>query len=355
MLLFQIMLKFVVLANLFAGCSSEALQTTSNERSVNEENPAPSENEKTDNKKETEATGSDVPADVNSLFLSLDCKALAGEASLGRYELMCRVTDKLGKFLIPNDFASSYSWHVDGTQSLDSNISITETVDDIGYGVKIIIGKDQSVKAAVLTELNIKLDYVEKTSKKSGFVSRRLDSIYASLANQKYIRFAVLSIKDHVLTEPIQFLNKISIKIDGEWLDLTINGTTGALSLGPLPVSSNGTLADVAIFLNIFGKNNPVLSAALLSRFAGTAEFNAAEPLYLNFGDGNPISMTGLRYNDGLPIPSRNLAAGFPDEFQFETSTDNISWTPVKESRIKIDDVTDDDNFDFVFTGSEVK
>jgi hypothetical protein len=355
MVLFQKMLKFVVLANLFAGCSSEALQNTSNERSVKEEQPASTDNETAGKKEETDASGSDVPADVNALFLSLDCAALPGEANLGRYELMCRVVDKLGKVLLPNDFASSYSWQVDGSQMLDSNVSITESQDETGYGVKITIGKDQYVKAAVLTELNIKLDYVEKSSNKPGTVSRRLDSIYAGLANQKYVRFAIFSIKDHVNTEPVQFLDKISIKIDGEWLDLTINTTTGALELGNFPVSSNGTLADAAIFLNVLGKNNPVRPAALLTRFANDAEFNALQPLYLNFGDGKPTSITGLRYNGGLPIPSRNLAAGFPDEFQFETSADNVNWTPLKESRIKIGATEDNDNFDFVFNGSEVK
>ena len=354
MVLLRDMLKAAVLATMFAGCSSDALQDSSNLRSGDEEKPAP-EAEAPEQEKESEETGSDVPADVTALFLSLDCKSVTAVQNLGRYELMCRVTDKTGKFLIPADFSLSYNWKVAGIGFQDSNVSFTETNDTTGYSVNIVIGKTEYVTASILSGLNIKLDYVEKVLNKPGSVSTRLDSIYSGLANQKYIRFTIFSVRDHLNSEPIQFLNKISIKLDGQWLDLTVNEADAALMLGSNTVVTNGSVADAAIILNILGKNSPTLPAGFFSRFNGNAAFDASVPLHLNFGTGKPFSITGLRYNDGQPIASRNIAAGFPDDFQFETSSDNITWIPIKDSRIKIDDINDQDQFDFVWNGSEAK
>lgn len=351
MVLLRESLKIVLLATILASCSSDALKESPDSNVKGEQD------DQDDQKKEEdqEETSSDVPADVTALFLSLDCKSTAAAQDVGRYELMCRVADKAGVFLIPKDFAASYTWNVAGTGLLNSNVSITETEDATGYGVKIVIGKNQYVKASVLTEVNVKLDYVVKDTNVPGSVSRRVDSIYAGLANQKYVRFTIFSVKDHSNTETVQFLNKISIKFDGQWLDLSVNESTGELNLGTMVVGTNGTLADGAVIYNILGKNNPVLPAAFFSRFNGNASFDADVPLYLSFGNGKPSSITGLRYNDGAPIASRNIAAGFPDDFQFETSPDNLTWTPLKESRIKIDAINDQDQFDFVWTGSEVK
>ena len=344
------LLKIGLIAATLVSCSADSLKETSDSR--RSEGQEPSEDEQ--KKEESEEAGTDVPADVTALFLSLDCKSTAATQDIGRYELMCRIADKAGKFLIPTDFAETYAWNVAGDGLSSSNFSITETQDASGYGVKIVIGKDQYVKASVLTEVSVKLDYVEKVTNISGSVSKRIDTIYAGLANQKYVRFTILSIKDHSNTEAVQFLSKISVKLDGQWLDLTINQTTNALSLGTMAVGSNGVFADGALILNVLGKNDPVLLATDFSRFNGNSAFDAVEPLYLVFGNGSPTSITGLRYNDGQPIASRNIAAGFPDEFQFETSPDNINWTPVKDSHIKIDTINDDDQFDFVWNGSEV-
>jgi len=352
MVLLKKFLIFVLFAPLVASCSSDALQDKSDLRTGDQEN-APSDEPDPENNIKDDDSGSDVPADVTALFLSLDCKSIAASENQGRYELLCRVADKLGKFLIPTDFASSHNWQVAGSGLLASNVSIIEIEDDQGYGAKITIGKDQYVKTSVLSELNVKLDYVDKVNNKPGSISKRLDTIYAGLVNQKYMRFAIFSVKDHLTTEPIQFLDKISLRVDGQWLDLTVNETTGELSLGSIAVGSNGTLTDAALFMNILGKNNPVLPATFMSRFNGNPEFDASEPLYLNFGNGKPISITGLRYNDGMPITNSNIAAGFPDDFQFETSPDNVNWTPIKDSRIKVDSINDQDIFEYVLNGSE--
>jgi len=350
----HLFLKLAILTAAWTGCSSDALQETSNTRSGSDENTPTSEDVQKKDPPENGETGTDVPADVTALFMTLDCKSLGAEENLGQYELSCRVADNSGKFIEPAQFAESYKWQVVGDGLSESNVLISESKDDLGYNVNISIGKNNYVKASVLSALNIKIDYVEKISKKAGSLSKQLSTIYAGLSNQKYMRFTIFSIKDHLNTEPIQFLEKISVKVDGQWLDLTMNETTGELRLGTMVVRSNGTITDAAIFMNILGKNNPVLPAALLTRFSGNENFDASEPLHLSFGNGHPTSVTGLRYNDGLPIASRNIAAGFPDDFQFETSPDNIDWQPVKDSRIKIDTINSQDNLDFVWNGSEL-
>jgi hypothetical protein len=348
MVCFSHLIRIILLVTALVSCSADSFKENSDSRRSQD-----SETEQKKDEQESEETGTDVPADVTALFLSLDCKSTAATQDIGRYELICRIANKAGEFLIPTDFALNYAWSVAGDGLSSSNTSITETQDVSGYAVKIVIGKDQYVKASILTEVSIKLDYVEKVTNIPGSVSKRIDTIYAGLANQRYVRFTILSIKDHSNTEAIQFLNKISVNIDGQWLDLTINQTTNALSLGTMAVGSNGVFADGALILNVLGKNDPVLPATAFSRFNGNSAFDAAEPLYLVFGNGSPTSITGLRYNDGQPIASRNIAAGFPDEFQFETSPDNINWTPVKDSRIKIGTINDEDQFDFVWNGSE--
>jgi hypothetical protein len=341
----------LLMLGLAAGCSSLPEQKKDNsapaESPTNEQPPADQEQQTT-----SDDTGTDEPAWVNAMYLTLSCKPKDQNQDTGMYTVTCQLLTKEGKALFPEAFAESYQWGIEGLE-VETNKIMTESSGGTEYFATLKVGNEAFITPEALASLKVTFNYVDKSTNKATVLDSRLNTIFKGLENQKYFRLVISSIRDHDPGSALQQIDKMEVKINGAWLELTVNQTSKNIEVNGTPCVSNGTEADLLLFLNITAEI-PYMRASDFVRFnTGAPAFNATEPLTLAFGGGKAFSLTGFRYNSGQPLTNTNVPAGFPDVFRFETSPDQQTWTTVPGSSINIDSISDADVLQYVWTGSE--
>jgi len=298
--------------------------------------------------------GSDEPAYINGASLTLGCESDEQNQDQGIYTFSCHILTQEGKKISPTKFAANYSWSVKGVADIGNNIEVTESVNnENNYSAKIRVGKSSYVTPDQLRRMTVSFGFKDKKSNETVELQTRLDSIFGRVSSQKYFRLVIKSIKDHDPATTVEFVNKIEVKLNGSWKELSIDAATGFLKIDGGLVESNGYLDDSVLFANIIGQLDPPRRASDFERFNNFApKFIADEPLILTFGTGIPQSVTGLRYNGGLPLVGKNIAAGFPDVFFMEASTDKTNWSLIPGSSFDIDKVEDAAILQYLWTGN---
>ncbi len=344
----------LTLAAAVAGCKSSDSEKNRNESApVAARAPAPPE-APLPPPPATEAA--DIPVFINGAYLSLECAPRSVDFDSGLYVIGCDLIDKdLGK-VSPARVAAEYGWSTTGAESLAVEVEVAATLDPAQPTVTFRFGKGQPALVSEIVDVKLHFDYVDPTTSSQRSISRRITEILRGLEDQKYFRVVVRSIRGHDATKPVRTMQKIEFKVDGAWEALTYATTADApaAATSGIWMPGNAQAADLDMFDNIFGIITPPLLPVAFPRFAATPPHDAVgEPLHLEYYATKPISITGIRYDGGIPLGDANVVTGFPDAIHLEVSSDAKTWRLVPGSKVDLDANAGDGVAAFFWNGYE--
>lgn len=295
---------------------------------------------------------SDEPVYVNASSLTLDCKSISADQNQGSYVFGCNVIDAQAHRVRLGAFTTEYQWTV-GKNPTNLVYDVVESTVATEPMVTYTFGRNGYAATAAMSELSLALTFTDIQTKTSKILSKRVAAFLNGIANQKGYRYVIDSIQAHDPNQPITFLSKFEVKIDGQWYELVFDPITNQCTAAGLFAATNSTgLSDMGIFRNIFGHESPVLTTDAFPRYSPSAPFDAImEPLYIEFRFPIPMSLTGFRFNGGVPVASRNFPSGYPDAAHFEVLGADDKWTLVPASVFKVDGETDDEISGFFWKG----